>query len=157
MGTHIPDNRKNRLEWIYSAQDNSDLERRYDKWAQDYESDVIAYGYKIPAAAAGFVCRHTAAGDGSILDAGAGTGIMGETLSLLGYRDVVAVDMSRGMLALADAKGVYRGLHRMVLGERLQFDDRQFSAVVAVGVLSVGHAPPESFDELIRVTRSGGR
>ncbi len=31
-----------------------------------------------------------------------------------------------------------------------------FAGVVAVGVISVGHAPPESFDELIRCTHKGG-
>ena len=31
-----------------------------------------------------------------------------------------------------------------------------FAITVAVGVISVGHAPPESFDELIRCTRPDG-
>ena len=44
----------------------------------------------------------------------------------------------------------------MVMGERLDFADDVFAAVTAVGVLTVGHAPPESFDELVRVTKPGG-
>jgi SAM-dependent methyltransferase len=60
------------------------------------------------------------------------------------------------MLAAAETKNVYRELHRMVLGQHLDFADDKFAITVAVGVISVGHAPPESFDELIRCTRKGG-
>jgi len=44
----------------------------------------------------------------------------------------------------------------MVMGEHLGFPDDTFAGTVAVGVISVGHAPPESFDELIRCTRPDG-
>jgi SAM-dependent methyltransferase len=44
----------------------------------------------------------------------------------------------------------------MVMGEPLGFDTDSFDAVVSVGVLTVGHAPPSSLDELVRITRPGG-
>lgn len=44
----------------------------------------------------------------------------------------------------------------MIMGEHLDFADNRFAGAVAVGVLSIGHAPPESFDELIRCIRPGG-
>jgi SAM-dependent methyltransferase len=152
----LNEDRTKRLDWIYSAKGVQDLEERYDLWAKEYEEDVAGYGYKIPAVLAGFLARYIKTDGGSILDAGAGTGIMGEIIHLLGYRDIVAMDLSKGMLELAKQKGVYRELHRMVMGEHLDFPDNAFAGTVAVGVLSVGHAPPESFDELIRCTRSGG-
>jgi len=152
----LNNDKKKRLEWIYQANDPQDLEARYDLWAKYYDEDVASYGYKIPGVLAGFLGRYLKTGDGAILDAGAGTGIMGEIMSLLGYKDIVAIDMSKGMLAIAEAKGVYRQLHRMVLGQHLDFTDGQFATTVAVGVISVGHAPPESFDELVRCTRKGG-
>lgn len=148
--------RKERLNWIYSAKGVQDLEERYDLWAKEYDEDVASYGYKIPGVLAGFLGRYLKTDDGTILDAGAGTGIMGEVMSLLGYHELVAMDLSQGMLELARQKGAYRELHRMVLGEHLDFPDNTFAGTVAVGVLSVGHAPPESFDELIRCTRAGG-
>jgi len=148
--------KKKRLEWIYQAKDAHDLEARYDLWAEDYEKDVASYGYKIPGVIAGFLGRYLKANDGYILDAGAGTGIMGEIMALLGYKEIIAMDISKGMLEIAEEKGVYRELHRMVMGERLDFSDNKFAITVAVGVISVGHAPPESFDELIRCTRRGG-
>ena len=30
------------------------------------------------------------------------------------------------------------------------------SAVISVGVFTLGHAPPGSFDELVRITKAGG-
>ena len=148
--------KKKRLEWIYQAKDVQDLEARYDLWAEEYDQDVASYGYKIPSVLAGFLCRYIKTDGGPILDAGAGTGIMGEIMSLLGYKEIVAMDLSRGMLKIAEEKGIYRELHRMVMGEHLDFPDNRFAVTVAVGVISIGHAPPESFDELIRCTRPGG-
>jgi len=148
--------KKKRLEWIYQAKDAQDLEARYDLWAEDYEEDVASYGYKIPGVISGFFGRYLKIDDGPILDAGAGTGIMGEIMALLGYEEIVAIDLSKGMLNIAKAKGVYRELHRMIMGEHLGFHDDKFAMTVAVGVISDGHAPPESFDELVRCTCPGG-
>ena len=60
-------------------------------------------------------CRRGAA---PVLDAGAGTGLVGEWLGILGYPEVEALDISEGMLAVARAKGVYRALHVGCAGRR---------------------------------------
>ncbi|HJN86754.1 MAG: class I SAM-dependent methyltransferase [Dehalococcoidia bacterium] len=151
-----PETPKERLHWIYASQGNRDLEERYDSWAGKYDEDVAGYGYKIPGIVAGFVGRYLKPADGPLLDAGAGTGVMGEVLALLGYRELVAMDLSTGMLEVARSKGIYRELRQMVMGEQLDFPDNAFAGATAVGVLSVAHAPPESFAELIRCTRPGG-
>jgi SAM-dependent methyltransferase len=91
-----------------------------------------------------------------ILDAGAGTGRVGELLAILGYSNLVALDLSDAMLARAHERAVYRALHQGALGDRLAFADDALGAVVAAGVFTAGHAPASSFDELLRVTRSGG-
>ncbi len=148
--------RRERLHWIYRAEGVEDLENRYDLWAREYDQDVASYGYKVPGVLAGFLGRYVRPEDGTLLDAGAGTGIMGEIMSLLGYPELVAMDLSRGMLEVAEQKGVYREVRRMVMGEHLDFPDEKFAGTLAVGVLSVGHAPPDSFDELVRCTRAGG-
>lgn len=152
----IPD-KTNRLQWIYSARDKRDIAERYDAWAEDYDGDIQSYGYRIiPALVAGFVVRYTAPDDGAVLDAGAGTGIIGEILAALNYRDLVAIDLSQGMLEVARRKNVYRDLQQMELGKPLGFPDDAFAVTVAAGVLTLGHAPPESLDELVRITRPGG-
>ena len=92
----------------------------------------------------------------SILNAGAGGGLSGVALAAKGYADLVAIDLSEGMLQSAREKGVYRDVHRMVLGEVLDFEDGTFDAVTSVGIFTMAHAPASSFDELIRVTKPGG-
>ena len=46
--------------------------------------------------------------DIKILDAGAGTGIIGEMLVQRGYRNIDALDISEEMLNLAKQRNVYR-------------------------------------------------
>ena len=44
----------------------------------------------------------------------------------------------------------------MVMGETLGFASGVFDAVIAVGVLTLGHAPANSLDELARITKPSG-
>ena len=91
-----------------------------------------------------------------ILDAGAGTGLVGECLTALGYKDLVAMDLSQGMLDEAKKKNIYNEFHQMALGVSLDFSSDEFDAVISVGVFTQGHAPANSFDELIRITKTSG-
>ena len=81
-----------------AAGDIDELRRAYDEWAATYDADVGVLGYINPAVVAGMVARHLEAGQGPILDAGAGTGIVGEVLAPLGYGPIAALDLSAGML-----------------------------------------------------------
>ena len=147
---------QNRVQWIYSSTSNQELEERYDVWASDYDTDLAeVFAWNAPRAASEVFSRHVAK-DARVLDAGAGTGLVAECLSEMGYGDIDAMDLSLGMLEQARTKGVYRDLHRMVLGETLAFESQAFGAVISVGVFTLGHAPPHSFDELVRVTQAGG-
>ena len=148
--------KQNRVQWVYSSRNNEELAERYDQWAKDYDSELeIDFAYRGPQIAAEFFTRYVPSGT-RILDAGAGTGIVGEILTKQGYTELVAMDMSQGMLEEARRKNVYSEFHQMVMGEPLGFLTASFDAVISVGVLTVGHAPASSFDELARVTRPGG-
>lgn len=144
------------LQSAFGARDGQEAADLYDSWAEDYERSVTSWGYTTPAVAAGLLGRYVEQGDGAVLDAGAGTGITGEILTLLGHGDLTGIDVSRNMLEYARTKGVYRDLRQMELGGKLDLPSDAFTAVVATGVFAAGHAPPESFDELIRATRPGG-
>ena len=80
---------------------NDELQERYDAWAADYDPDVFSFGYVVPGIIAGLMGRYEPERD-LILDAGAGTGIMGERLAHLGYKKLVAMDLSPGMLGVTD-------------------------------------------------------
>jgi predicted TPR repeat methyltransferase len=148
--------RERRLEQVYGAKSNEELRAIYDEWATEYDADLQAFGYSYPPAIAGLVGRYVKEPDAPILDAGAGTGIVGEALTILGYTRITGIDLSGGMLAVAHAKGVYALLRNQTLGQRLDFADDAFAAVVSAGVMTTGHAPPSCLDELVRITRPGG-
>ena len=102
---------------------------------------MLAVGYMRPLVAAGMVGRHVVERDGGILDAGVGTGLLGQVLAVMGYHGLVGIDMAEGMLAQARSRNVYTRLSRQVLGEPLDFADGSFAAVVSIGTLNIGHAP----------------
>ncbi len=127
----------------------------YADWAKSYDSDNAALGFRLPAMASAFAARHIPAGAAPILDAGCGTGLVGGCLAILGYEEVVGIDLSEEMLAVAERSGAYAGLKRQVLGEPLDFAEASFAGVLCIGSFGPGHAPPETLEELARVARKG--
>jgi SAM-dependent methyltransferase len=102
------------------------------------------------------VLRHIPFGTGPILDAGCGTGLQVEPLHLLGWRGFTGVDLSTEMMEVARSKGLYDDLQQVELGTTLPFETDHFAATFCVGTMTPGHAPIETLDELIRVTRPAG-
>ena len=146
-------------EWIdsvYRAKDRATLEATYNFWAASYDSDMRLTGYLHYAVLAGLVCRHVLRRDATILDAGVGTGALGSLLNLLGYNNLTGIDMSTGMLAKAATRKCYADLQQAVLGEKLDFVDRSFDAIISTGTFTEGHAPASAFDELLRLLEPGG-
>lgn len=143
------------LEWIDGAESREEFEERYDEWASTYDRDLVGdWGYRLPSVIGDLFMKYVKNRDARILDAGAGTGLGGEYISHNGYNNLFGIDMSKGMLDEARCKGIYYGLDQMVLGEKLDFPDNYFDTTLSVG--TIGHAPPESFDELIRITKPSG-
>lgn len=141
---------------VHGADSNEELLGRYAEWAATYEADMIqGLGYTMPWDAARILSRYVPR-SAPVLDAGAGTGLVGQALAALGYRDITAIDMSAEMLKEAQEKGVYSQYHQMVLGEPLGFAANTFAATISIGTFTVGHAPASAMDELVRVTRPGG-
>jgi predicted TPR repeat methyltransferase len=141
---------------VYSAGRPEEVAALYDGWAGSYDRDMAANGYRHPAICLALLARHLPRGAGPLLDAGAGTGLVGEWLGIVGYRHVEALDLSEGMLAVAARKNVYAALHRLALGGPLPFADGHFAGIVSAGVFTTGHVGPEGLDELVRICRPGG-
>ena len=147
---------ESRLHAVYGATSPAELSSAYDEWASSYDSDMAEVGYRHPSIALALLTRHLPPGSTPILDAGAGTGLIGELLAVVGYPDVDALDASPGMLEIARSKGAYRQLHHAFLGEQLDFEDGTYAAVVSTGVFTAGHVGVEGLPELFRVVRPGG-
>ena len=146
----------NKVQWVYASKNTSQLSQRYDQWATNYDVNLEKdFAWEAPQRAVEYVLKHVPS-SANILDAGAGTGLVGNLLSQHGYKNLTAIDISQGMLDIAADKGIYRDLRVMTLGDHLSFPSDQFDAVTCVGVLTVGHAPVQSLYELVRVTKPGG-
>ncbi len=145
-----------RLGAVYGAGSDEEVAALYDGWAATYEAEMAAVGYRHPSICLALLARHLARGASPLLDAGAGTGLVGEWLGIIGFPHVEALDISAGMLEVAARKGVYAALHRLALGGALPFADDSFAGIVSAGVFTSGHVGAEGLDELVRICRPGG-
>ena len=147
---------QDRVQWIYSSENNAELSERYDEWAKDYDADLSeVFGWIAPKTASSYLAKYVHP-HSVVLDAGAGTGLVGLALAEHGFENLTAMDLSEGMLREARDKNVYKELDQMVLGEPLSYATDSFDAVISVGVMTLGHAGPDSFDELLRITKPLG-
>lgn len=151
--------KKSREKWLsklYAAHSPEEQAAVYDHWGLQYEADVLHTGYNMPQLFTGLTCRYVSSPEAPILDVGAGTGILGQALALLGYTAVEALDFSRGMLEVCEAKAVYTALHQLDITGALPLPDNRYAAVLAMGVFGKGHVSAETLHELSRITTTGG-
>lgn len=152
--SNLPDDPKQRVQWTYEAENEAALAKRYDEWAKVYDEDLTGtHQYIAPQKSvdvlAGLIEPFT-----DILDAGAGTGLVGELLSQRGFPNLYAIDYSEGMLAKAKAKGVYKTTEQADMNQSLRHSDNSFGAVICVGTLT--YVKPRVLSEFARITKPGG-
>jgi predicted TPR repeat methyltransferase len=141
----------------YEADTAEELAEAYKNWAGDYDQDTLdTMGYVGPHVAASMLDYHLDSKACHVLDAGCGTGLVGEYLQQLGYQNVDAMDFSRDMLNEAVKKGVYKRLFQGDMNRDLDIPDDRYDATICVGTFTYAHVGPHAFDELVRVTRPGG-
>jgi ubiquinone/menaquinone biosynthesis C-methylase UbiE len=141
---------------VYNAKGAQAIRESYENWASGYDVENIGNGFRLPTIGAAFVARYVPNDQGPILDAGCGTGLVGEALAILGYENIVGLDISPAMLKLAERLAIYDRLYEQDLGQPIPETDNSFAAVTCFGSLGPGHAPAACLDEFIRVTRIGG-
>lgn len=137
----------------YALSGPGDARRLYAGWAETYDADFARRtGYRPARRVAELFAA--AGGTGPVLDAGCGTGLVGEALPEGLVID--GVDLSPEMLAVAGRKGRYRALVSADLTEPLPFETASFRGVVSAGTFTHGHVGPEALAELVRVLSPGG-
>ena len=141
---------------VYAATSTEEVAAAYDQWAEGYDAEMAATGYRHPSIGLALLARHLPRGAAPLLDAGVGTGLAGPWFGILGWPEVWGLDISAGMLAVAARKGAYARLVQAVLGQRLEFATGQFAGVISTGVFTTGHVGAEALPELLRITAPGG-
>ncbi len=130
----------------------------YEDWARSYNLDTSQSEYSGPAIAARLLAEHLAPGDGSVLDAGCGTGLVGVELQKLGYQRIDGFDLSPAMADEAAATGAYRDLRGNIdlMRAAETYPDKTYDAVLSIGVFTLGHVPPEGLEVLLKLVRPDG-
>ena len=124
----------------------------YTDWADTYDDDLARRGYATPERIAKALAPHLKPGD-LILDFGCGTGLSGQALKDMGLGPIHGTDITEAMVTLAGAKGIY---DKLWVSEPGAAPDTGYAAIVATGVVSLGAAPPETFDLLLDALPPGG-
>jgi SAM-dependent methyltransferase len=141
---------------VYSARSPAELAAEYDRVAESYDAVLVdQHDWRMPEILAGIVAWLLPR-DAHILDAACGTGLIGVHLKRYGFTHLEGLDISPGMLEVAGRKDAYEALLCAPLGEPLPYADACFDAFTVAGAFTPGHAPAESLDELVRITRPGG-
>jgi len=150
-------NRKKIHDRVLKASSPEELMAAYSEWADNYDGDLLGeMGYVAPMIASKLLQNYLDRKDTRILDAGCGTGIVGELLHQDGYGNIEGLDYSQDMLNKARAKSIYKTLNRGDLTGSLDIEDATYDAIISVGTFTCGHVGPEAFGELIRITKTGG-
>jgi predicted TPR repeat methyltransferase len=140
-----------------ASTDSAIVERDYDKFAEtgSYDATFDEWGYVGPETAAA-ILKNYVPRESRILDAACGSGLTGIALRKLGYQHVEGIDISTGLLALAEQTGAYQRVERVDMQVfPLPFEDGEFDAVNFIGALTYFETN-EILRELCRVVRSGG-
>lgn len=141
---------------VTSGTDLDEVAHRFDRWADDYDADVRSWSYEAPEVVAGIVATHVDE-SASILDAGCGTGLVGQALRAAGLRgEIVGTDVSHRSLQVAEDTGAYTSVAPGDLREPLPAPDDRFDAVVCVGVMTYVPDVEALWREFARVVRPGG-
>ena len=142
---------------ILNAHSTDALMSVYDDWAERYETELLDdWGYTSPQIAVALLQRYFNVDGASVLDAGCGTGLVGELLAGAGVKELSGVDYSQGMLDKANDKGVYQFLAKIDLNKEVPIASASYDAITCIGTFTSTHVVPEALRELVRLTRSGG-
>lgn len=142
------------LDAAYALQTPEDSVRLYGGWAQDYDRDfAAAHGYVFPAEVAKLFTERGSAAHAQVLDIGAGTGLVAEALPGV---TIDGIDISAEMLAVAEAKGLYR---RRIVADLTRplpmIGDGAYSGFISTGTFTHGHVGPACLPELMRIAAPG--
>ena len=140
----------------YGAQTSAELAAVYDRWSDSYDEYMDGVGYRHPAICVALLARHVPPGNVRVLDAGVGTGIVGELLAIVGYAAIDGIDISQGMLDKAAEKGLYADLRVADMTQPLDLISDHYGAVISSGVFTTGHVGSEGVGQLLAVCETSG-
>lgn len=147
---------KDYLKNVYGLKSVADTQNLYDDWSQSYDADMVENQYATPGRIAATLADLVADKSTPILDFGCGTGISGAALKGAGFQVIDGCDLSQDMLDQAAAGQTYRKTWQTDPNRPFGVEPGTYGAIAAAGVISIGAAPPETLDLLVRALAPGG-
>ncbi|KAL1612509.1 hypothetical protein SLS60_000736 [Paraconiothyrium brasiliense] len=145
------------LDRVFAAKSKDESRQLYDQWAASYDADMQTYSFTAHRIVAEMVPKYLGtAADTTIVDAGCGSGLVGVTLQELGFKTIDGLDLSEGMLEVAERTGAYRKLKVTDLTQKLDIEDGTYDTLTCSGTFTHGHIGPEPLPEFMRIVKSGG-
>ncbi len=136
----------------------------YEEWTKNYDIDTTSSVYSGSRIAAKLFHQFSRSSEQevcfsfNIMDAGCGTGFVGEELSKLGYECIDGFDLSDAMAKKATETGSYRevkgGIDMMRAAQ--SYSPQSYAGVLSIGVFTLGHVPPEALHVLIELLSPDG-
>lgn len=152
MSTQIPATNLLYLAQARASLDVQDCMTIYDKWAATYNDEVgyEAQNYVAPVLVAQVSLKSSNNPANSvILDAGCGTGLVGQALAMAGAKAIDGLDLSSAMLTVAKQTGAYRNLAQADLTRRIEKADETYDIATCVGTFHSRPCWPLSCSERI--------
>lgn len=150
--------RDDMLEALKSFSSPEEAKAHFDRWAPHYDADFLErFGYIAPSIVANAFTKDQVPRSCSILEAGCGTGLIGEELKKRGYLNLYGADFSDAMRAEAEKKNTYRRLIAADFTKRTSILDGVYDVVLAADCFGPGQCGPTHLPVLIRLVRRGGQ
>ena len=122
--------------WVLNPNHTIDaIEEEFDLSAPAYEQSSFDWDYRGADDGAAFFARLVSP-HSRVVDAGCGSGLVGQRLGELGFGDLTGCDISSAMLALAREKNIYSGgLYKTDI-QALPLEANAYGALVCIAVFS---------------------
>ena len=142
---------------LHTLKSTDEVRDLYDDWSKNdkYNQDMIDWEYSGPREVVTAFLPHASNKGIKILDAGCGSGLVGEELSKEGYSIIHGADIAAKLMNSIPA-GIYQELHNIDLNKPINFTDDFFDAVLCVGTFTFGHVKARALSEFTRIVKSGG-
>ena len=142
---------------LHTLKSTDEVRDLYDDWSKNdkYNQDMIDWKYSGPREVVSAFLPHAINKGIKILDAGCGSGLVGEELSKEGYSIIHGADIAAKIMNSIPA-GLYHELHNIDLNKPINFTDDFFDAVLCVGTFTFGHVKAKALSEFTRIVKSGG-
>ena len=142
---------------LHTLKSSDEVRDLYDDWSKNdkYNQDMIDWEYSGPREVVSAFLPHASNKGIKILDAGCGSGLVGEELSKEGYSTIHGADIAAKLMNSIPA-GIYQELHNIDLNKPINFTDDFFDAVLCVGTFTFGHVKAKALSEFTRIVKSGG-